>query len=754
MPFSKGLSANSLLNNTHDIQKIISEGSCLKLRNIPEILFHAKSDELEYPPPTMDHASHIAYLTLKGYTKLAADHVLHPEMKGHLERTSGNAVRQLVIVFNQNLFDRSSEKGIISCARIYDALANMALNLIGLERKWVGFSDIEVDKTLTILTTALRDLETLERKGVFGAEQNEASIAKAVVDNILTEMKTVMKGVYRPPGAMVAHDAEEIEKNLNNQNIFDSFLKSARQHIQENIYCRLGVAGISKFGNDYALGLRWLRHLGFVQVSTNPSLAAIAYDDDPTQWEGYRGEDLCSDFRTIARQHTELLKDPEALGDEVTAYATEVSIWRNLAVSRPIAVASSMFHGMISLQLNPNIADSYEDSVRYALKFYKDAEEFLRRYDSYLLWGYSENVERSRPNIVFKVAGSSPASINITRKLESLGIGTNNTVTFTVSQEVELILAKLEGRAEAVKKGIPLTTVYETNMGGRLDDHIREVQAEILVKKALKKAPDREKALGRLAEELGAWTEAAQKKTLDEKVTVVSSRKYLRPLTKEPLIHFLAELNIPFDSNEQVKAYLETLENDIGYCGILVTKRVYEIFFSPQNKSKWIAFLQLKYDLTKKQAEEVIRGVDVLPASKRHPKETLLTLARENMTHTEFPNHQTAVLTASLEPSFRIENYNESVLKAIDPEIPKRLTGNTYDIKKAVSEFYEVTSSQLEVLKEAKISDLERHGSEGLKPPQWGTFGATMKTMDEFSNSYETFKLKCIKFVQKISEEK
>ncbi len=38
--------------------------------------------------------------------------------------------------------------------------------------------------------------------------------------------------------------------------------------------------GKCKFGNDYALGLRWLRHLGFEQVSTNPVLAARAYQDE------------------------------------------------------------------------------------------------------------------------------------------------------------------------------------------------------------------------------------------------------------------------------------------------------------------------------------------------------------------------------------------------------------------------------------------------------------------------------------------
>ena len=723
------------------------------MKNVPQILLHAKLDELEYPPPSMDHASHIAYLTLKGYTKLAADHILHPEMKDHLAETIGNVVRQLTFAFNQALLEKDSKKSIILCSRIYETLVNLALNLVGLETKIVGFSDAEANISLSLLKIALNYLEILERNGVFGGEQNEPLVAKAVVDSVLTEMKTVMKSVYRPPGAMVSHAAEEIEKNLSNENIMNSFLQLAKKQIQENIYYKWCASGTSKFGNDYALGLRWLRHLGFVQVSTNPSLAAIAYDDDPAQWEGYRGEDLCPDFRTIAKQHTELFTNPVAVGDEITAYATEVSIWRNLAVFRPIAIASKMFHGMISLQLNPNIADNYEESVRCALKFYRDAEQFLKQYDAYLLWSYSGNVERNRPNIVFKVAGSSPASIDITRKLESLGVGTNNTVTFTVSQEVELILAKMEGRAEAIKKGVPLTTVYETNMGGRLDDHVREVQAETLINRTLEKVQDKEKVLKRLAEELGAWNETASKKSLAEKVTVVSSRKYLRPLNKEPLVNFLADRNVPFSSEEQVKTYLETLESDISYCGILVTKRVYEIFFSAQNRSNWVTFLQRKYGLTMKQAEKVIRGIDVLPASKRHPKETLLTLAKENMTHTEFPNHQTAVVTASSEPSFKVEDYCESVLKAVNPEILERLTGNASDITKVVEESYEVSERQSEILREAKTSNPEKYGFRGLLLGQWGTFGATVKTMDEFSNSYETFKMKCVEFVRKISRE-
>ena len=86
--------------------------------------------------------------------------------------------------------------------------------------------------------------------------------------------------------------------------------------IQSNIYYQMVKKGMCKFGNDYALGLKWLRHLGYVQVSTNPVLAAIAYNDDPELWD-----------------------------------------------------------------------------------------EFLRRYDAYLTWGYSNVSETGRPNIVFKVAG-------------------------------------------------------------------------------------------------------------------------------------------------------------------------------------------------------------------------------------------------------------------------------------------------------------------------------------------------------------
>ena len=720
--------------------------------NVEEVLSLAKPEDLEYPPPSEDHAGHIVYLTLKGYPKLAADHILHREMRGHLKETIGNVIRQLNFKINHLLMQGKKEEIMLFLGRIYDALINIALNLAGFERKIIGFSDGEAERSIEIIREALRGFEEYERRSKIGG--GASSVARVVVKNFLSEMKKVMKNYYRPPGSMVAHVAEEIEKRIDDENVLDSFLSSAIEHIQNNVYYRMSAAEICKFGNDYALGLRWLRHLGFVQVSTNPSLAAIAYTDDPTQWEGFREEDLCSDFRGIVEEHEEILKDPESFGDELAAYGTEMSIWRNLVVFRPIAIASRMKHGMISLQLNPNIADDYERSVRDALKFYKDAEVFLRRYDSYLLWGYSENEERGRPNIVFKVAGSSPAAIDITRKLESLGIGTNNTVTFTVSQETELILAKMEGRVEAVKKGIPLTTVYETNMGGRLDDHLREVQVEKLIQRALERFENKKFALKNLATKLNAWESVKDKETLDEMVKVISSRRFLRPMNKEPLVEFLAEAGVPSSSREEVKEFLDKIEHDIEHCGILVTKRVYEIFFAPQNFPLWISYLKSKYGLTDEQAEEVLSGIDMLPASKRHPRETLLTLSGKNMTHTEFPNHQMNVYSTSLKEGFNIEEYRESVLREVDPEILYRLTEKWMDIKDEFIKSYELTPHQQEILKEAGIPDRSKYGNRGLKPKEWRSFGATVKTMNEFSNSYENFKRKCIEFAKKIKEEK
>jgi len=42
----------------------------------------------------------------------------------------------------------------------------------------------------------------------------------------------------------------------------------------------------------------------------------------------------------------------------------------------------------------------------------------------------------------------------------------------------------MEGMAKALKRGIHTTQAYETNMGGRLEGHLREVLAAKLIKQA------------------------------------------------------------------------------------------------------------------------------------------------------------------------------------------------------------------------------------------------------------------------------
>jgi len=729
---------------------ILGQGTKSSIR---EIISSAPLDELEFPIPTVDHADHVVYTALKGHVRLAADHLLHKELRGKLEEVLRNIIRKLDIIFHSsilNIADRvDEERSILNCARAYEVMLEMALNFSGLESKRIiGFSEEELEVAIRLIKTALNDWERFERS-ILG----RADIAKAVVEGMLAEMKKVMSKYYRPPGSMLSYMAKEIEKKLREDAIMDSFLNAAIDQIRNNVYYRMGEMGLCLFGNDYALGLRWMRHLGFVQVSTNPVLAAIAFEDDPSLWEGYKVESFCDDFRKVVEKHSHWFKNPEKYGDEIAAYGTEVSIWPNLAVFRPIAIASNMFYGMISLQLNPNIADDYEASIRDAFRFYRDAEAFLKRYDSYLLWGYSETIERGRPNIVFKVSGSSSASNDITTELESHGMGTNNTVVFTVSQEVWSTIAKLEGRAKAVKRGIPLTTVYVTNMGGRLDDHIREHVAEKLLKRALKRFENKEEKLEELAEKLGALEAVKKCTTLEEKIRVVCSRKYLRPINKNPFIDILAEAGVGGSSKEEVAKYLSDLEYDIGMGGVCVTKRVYQLFFTPKNREKWLKYLQREYGLTREQAEEVMRGIHVLPASKRKPIETLDTLASKNMVNTEFPNQQMKVLMESMKSEFDPEKFRETALIPPDQGIVRRLLERE-ETKDEFRKAWELTPKLIEILKRAGIENAEEYGDGGLRPEEWGEFGATVKTMNEFIRGYNEFKRKCIEFVKKIAKEK
>ena len=482
--------------------------------------------------------------------------------------------------------------------------------------------------------------------------------------------------------------------------------------------------------------MRWLRHLGFVQVSTNPVLAAIAYDDDPELWD---------EFRKVAENHNEWMAKPEEFGDEIAMQATMVALWPNLLVFRPIALLSKLHDGMVSYQLNPNVAASFEGSIEDALKIYSAAEEFLRRCDAYLTWGYSSTPEKGRPNIVFKVAGGYPAAAEITGTLNSLGIGTNNTVTYTVAQEVTLIMAAMRGMAEAVKRGIRPTQVYETNMGGRLESHLRDLEAEKMLLEALSKARDKKELLWELAENLDAEEQLKKEVPFEEKIRRVCGYTYLKGLTHPAFVEAIASAKTRGKTKEETLAFLRRLENDLGLAGTFVAQRVYWIFFSPENRPKWLLHLQRKFGLSPSEAEEVMDKIDVLPASKRKPADTFLTLADRNMTNTEFPNHQWNVLQASRQEDFKLEDHSNAILRKPESDILQRLL-TLEDFRKA----YELTPELTRDLE--KIGITGAFGDGGLRVEEWPDFGSVVKTMNQFSLGYEDFKKRAVEFVRKISE--
>jgi len=667
-----------------------------------------------------------------GYPQLAADHLLDREMCGKLADVLGGVIRRLDLEFAKSKplpeDDEESEiKKVWRRQRAYCLLMEIALNLIGMESQRVGFSKKEASASLKRIVYTLEKWESLEKQ-----EDASVSVAKAVVYKFLLDMKKVMHGE-----GMVAKMGDEIEKELVEGRWAANFVTASKKTIQNNVYYQTVTKGMCKFGNDYALGLRWVRHLGYVQVSTNPVLAAIAYDDDSELWE---------EFREVAKERKEWASDPERFGDEIAMQATMIALWPNLVVFRPIALLSKFHDGMVSYQLNPNVAASFEDSIEDALKIYSEAEKFLRGYDAYLAWGYSDVDEIERPNVVFKVAGGYPAAIEITAALNSIGIGTNNTVTYTVAQETALIMAAMKGMAEAVRKGILPTQIYETNMGGRLESHLRDLEAEKLLLEAFEKVEDEEELLSKLAEGLGAQEELAKNIPLEGKVKAICGYRYLKKLTHPAFAEVISSAKLRGKKREENLAFLTRHENDIGSAGTFVAQKVYWIFFSPENRPKWIRYLKGNSGLSQLEAQEVMDKIDVLPASKRKPADTFLTLAERNLTNTEFPNHQWMVSEASKQEDFKLGDYANAIMRKPNSNILQRLV-LIEDFRKA----YELTPELTKELENVGIKG--EFGNGGLRVEQWSSFGSVVKTMSEFENAYETFKERAIGITSRTAED-
>jgi hypothetical protein len=678
----------------------------------------------ERPPITDDHVAHICQLAQIGQTSLAADHLLFPEINGILPKTVSGVIRELNVLFFQSrpLDDETEatfQRRVLFRQYAYEVLVEMALNFYGLESRWLLAPEKKV--SIQYILNALEEWENREKS------EGEYSVARAVVRKWLEGMKKVQKG-----NSMVAKTASRIEGSLDlGKNILGDFLKNAEEEIKGNIYYRLVKGGRCRFGNDYALGLRWLRHLGFEQVSTNPVLAARAYQDNP---------DLSDTFREELSRHSkfhEWSSAPSLHGEEVALFATLLALWDNLYIFRPIFfnLRNESGGGIVSFQLNPNIAHLVEESIRDVSKAFSLASEKLLIYDRYLLAGYRMDAEKGRPNMVIKVAATTPAARTITRTINTYGFGSNITVDYSVSQEATLILEEMDGMAGALRKGIQPTQLYMTNMGGRLESHLRERKLEEWfqeLKNKIGESNATEKVL-RLSEVNGTQDKVLRANTYEEKVSAATRFAHGQKTLNEPIAEALREV--------MSKEALCDWEDAISRSGTLVARRVWSIFFSLSNRPRWARTLRKKYGVTQAQAKMILNRIYYLPASKRKPFDTYWTLSSRNLVHTEFPDHQENVRKMSEKPGFRLKAYENSISKIFPPQF-LQLLNQLEDFRKA----YEINPELAKIFKSVGIAG--HFGPGGLKPEEWPEFGPVQKTLAEFKAAYDNFQKKMVSIAQ------
>ncbi len=142
-------------------------------------------------------------------------------------------------------------------------------------------------------------------------------------------------------------------------------------------------------------------------------------------------------------------------------------------------------------------------------------------YDRYLLAGYRMDGDKGRPNMVIKVAATSPAARTITRTINSFGFGSNITVDYSVSQEATLILEEMEGMAKAIRKRDSAHSTLHDQYGGPSRKPSERGQAGGILPGVEKKAVGEKGATESiliLSEANGTKEKVTQAKTYEEKV--------------------------------------------------------------------------------------------------------------------------------------------------------------------------------------------------------------------------------------------
>ncbi len=596
-------------------------------------------------------------------------------------------------------------------------LVGLGMNFVGRDAEIVGYGADESEEALEQVLAAID-----------GLEGDAAAAMGKVVEVFLADMKSVNLG-----DSLAGLLAERIEPELDSGNPGRSFLTLLKVHMRSGVYWRMVGEGYCKFGNDFARGLEYLRHYGFCQVSTNPVLAAKAFDEDPS---------LNDEFKDEIANHEDWKQNPEGHADEMALAATLTALWPNLSVFRPLALHTKLKNYMVSFQLNPNIADQADASIEDARNAYKLASDFLTDYDRLL--GMGDRAGTVGPCIVFKVGGGHEAARRITTALNSEGIGTNNTVVYTVAQEVQLVLDALEGKARAAKAGKQVVRTYETNMGGRFVSHLREVEAEKLFAAVAERAGEGKAhaLLDELAAALGVDDETLHKVAsapVAQRAATLCAYKFLKALDHEVALEAA-------EAAGQSPEDIRQLEDDLKKAGTLVARRVYWVFYARENRPKWVSYLSEIHGVTEEQAKWILGSMDVLPASKRIPDDTLHALGEANMCHTEFPNHQRAVQLASEEAGFKLEDLKESVLDAYEPGVAERLRDlpdfcRGYDLTPSLKDF---------LINEVGI-DVGSWRTQGMAPSDWPGFGSVQKTSAEFKVAYDAFAAKVVELAKEVA---
>ncbi len=642
---------------------------------------------------------HILRQIENNQTLAAADHILIREPKQDTPAVIQNLLAALPDFMDAH---PGQEKNV------FTTLIRIGLNLVGRDVHVAQFSEAVIEKSLSILMEGISPLEDAHQEAGKAADRPFC---------LLTCQASTAGIVYLPISLRRSKNPLPTITSL-----YASLMNLGTS--RHTVYWKMIEGNYCKFGNDYARGLETLRHLGFSQVSTNPVLAAKAFDEDTN---------LVSGLKKEVSMNPAWKENPRAHGHELVMAGTLLALWPNLEVFRPLAVLVKNRDYMVSFQLNPNVADDSKASLEDAKRAYALAREHLTAYDRSL---GIQTPGKIAPNIVFKVAASSQAAREVTLQLNVSGIGTNNTVTFAVSQEVPLMVDALVGKARAIKAGRPVTRTYMTNMGGRFVSHLREEEAKrILLELASHKGEnDANQIIVRLAEklklsssELARLDRAA---TVAEKADIVCTFKNMKSLTNEAFLEVALHAGL---SKEQV----DELEMDLRKAGTLVARKVYLLFYEKNNHDKWLDWLEHEHKLKRAEAISALDSMDILPASKRVPEDTLDTLGSVNMCNTEFPNHARAVQVYSEKNTFDLSSFREAVLRGSETELVKRLS-RIRDFVKG----YESTPQISAQVHGVKASFPTQLG--GVEEAQWNEFGPVKKTMTEFKDAYDKFLERCI----------